>query len=461
MTVIQNALSGALAAQAALNTASQNVANVMTPGYTRQGVVIATVQPQQSGSLSAGAGVTVPALIRFSDSYKSLQMWQSASTLGQRSTAQPYLTQLEQVMGDDASSINNGLDAFFGALNAASVEPTSSPLRQQVLTSAEALSQRFNSLNTVLSNQRQAVYQQRTAAVSQINGLASSIATLNQKIAATQATGINASGLIDERDQKIDTLAGLVGVGVVDQADGTRSVSLRSGQPLVVGGVASNMSIQSNPDGSQTLKLNFAKESFALISQNLGGQLGGLDDFEHKVLSPLMQSITDTANAIATKVNTQLASGYALDGTPGAPLFVFDATSSSNMLAVRPGIVSQDLAFSSDPTLPGNSDNLLALIDLKKQPVTVTSLGNVLMGDVYTQLTSGLAMQSQQNQAALSTAQTVRDQSEASWKSTSGVNTDEEAMNIMQYQQMYQANMKVISVANELFNSTLSMMSGG
>lgn len=461
MTVIQNALSGALAAQAALTTASQNIANVMTPGYTRQGVVIATVQPQQSGSLSAGAGVTVPALIRFSDSYKSLQMWQSASTLGQRSTAQPYLTQLEQVMGDDASSINNGLDAFFGALNAASVEPTSSPLRQQVLTSAEALSQRFNSLNTVLSNQRQAVYQQRTAAVSQINGLAGSIATLNQKIAATQATGINASGLIDERDQKIDTLAGLVGVGVVDQADGTRSVSLRSGQPLVVGGVASNMSIQSNPDGSQTLKLNFAKESFALISQNLGGQLGGLDDFEHRVLSPLMQSITDTASAIATKVNNQLGSGYALDGTPGTPLFVFDATSSTNMLAVRPGIVSQDLAFSSDPTLPGNNDNLLTLIDLKKQPVTVTSLGNVLMGDVYTQLTSGLAMQSQQNQAALSTAQTVRDQSEASWKSTSGVNTDEEAMNIMQYQQMYQANMKVISVANDLFNSTLSMMSGG
>ncbi|MGE5451533.1 MAG: flagellar hook-associated protein FlgK [Acidobacteriota bacterium] len=460
MTVIQNALTGALAAQAALNTASQNIANVMTPGYTRQGVILTTVQPQQSGPLSAGGGVTVPALMRFSDSYKNLQMWQSASTLGQRTTAQPYLTQLEQVMGDDASSINSGMDAFFGALNAASVEPTSSPLRQQVLTAADALSQRFNSLNTVLSNQRASVYQQRTAAVSQINGLTTSIAALNQKISATQATGVNASGLIDERDQKIDNLASLVGVGVVDQADGTRSVSLRSGQPLVVGGVASTMSLQSNPDGSQTLKLNFAKESFALISQNLGGQLGGLDDFEHRVLSPLMQSIGDTANAIAGKVNTQLAAGYALDGTPGTPLFVFDPTSSTNMLTVRPGIVSQDLAFSADATLPGNSDNLLALIELKKQPVAVTSLGSALLGDVYTQLTNGLAMQSQQNQASLSTAQTVRDQNEASWKSTSGVNTDEEAINIMQYQQMYQANMKVISVANDLFNSTLAMMNG-
>lgn len=458
MSVIQNALSGALAAQAGLNTTSQNIANVMTPGYTRQGILITTVQPLQSGALSAGGGVTVPSLIRFSDSYKSLQLWQSASNLGQRNTTQPYLTQLEQVMGDDASSINSGLDAFFGALNAASVEPTSSPLRQQVITSAEALSQRFNSLNNVLSNQRAAVYQQRGAAVSQINGISSSIAVLNQKIAATQATGVNPSALIDERDKKIDELANLVGIQVVDQADGTRSVSLRGGQPLVVGQTAAVMSLQGNPDGSQTLKLDFASESFTLISRNLGGQLGGLDDFEHGVLVPLMDSVTDMAGEIATQVNDQLALGFAMDGTAGQPLFEFDSTSSSGMLKVRAGVVAQDLAFSSDATQPGNSDNLLTLIDLKKQPIAVASLGNVLMGDAYTQLVGGLAMTSQQNQAALSTAQTVRDQSEANWKSTSGVNTDEEAINLMQYQQMYQANMKVISVANELFDSTLQML---
>lgn len=458
MTVIHNALSGALAAQAALNTASQNIANVMTPGYTRQGALLSSVQPQQSGPLSAGGGVTVPALMRFSDGYKSLQMWQPASALGQRATAQPYLTQLEQVMGDEASSINSGLDAFFGALNAASVEPTSSPLRQQVITTADALSQRFNSLNTVMSNQRAAVYQQRTAAVAQVTSLSSTIASLNKKIAATQATGVNPSGLIDERDQKIDALAALVGVQVVDQADGSRSVSLRSGQPLVVGGLASTMEAQTNPDGTQTLKLTFAKETFALISKDLGGQLGGMDDFEHTALAPLMNAISDMAGSIASKVNTQLAAGFALDGSAGPPLFVFDATSSTGMLKVSPDISAQDLAFSTDATLTGNSDNLLALIDLKRQPITVTTLGNVLVGDAYTQLTSGLAMSSQQNQASLGTAQTVRDQAESSWKSTSGVNTDEEAINLMQFQQMYQANMKVISVANALFDSTLSMM---
>jgi flagellar hook-associated protein 1 FlgK len=61
MSIIHNALSGALAAQAALAATSQNVANVMTPGYTRQGVLLASVAPRQTGALSAGSGVTTRA----------------------------------------------------------------------------------------------------------------------------------------------------------------------------------------------------------------------------------------------------------------------------------------------------------------------------------------------------------------------------------------------------------------
>jgi flagellar hook-associated protein 1 FlgK len=458
MSIINNALSGSLAAQTALNATSQNIANVMTPGYTRQGALLTTVIARQPGALSAGDGVQVPSLIRFSDGYKSLQMWQSASSLASYTVPQPYLTQLEQVMGDDTSSINSGLDAFFGALNAASVEPSSSPLRQQVITAADALSQRFNSLSQVLANQRTSVSQQRTTVVAQVNTITSDIAELNQKIALTQATGVNPSGLMDARDQKIDALASLVAVQVVDQPDGTRSVTLRSGQPLVVGATGATLSAVGNPDGSQTLKVQFASETFTLGSGNLGGQLGGLDDFENKVLVPLRQSVTDMASELATKVNTQLAAGYALDGTAGGPLFVFNPASSTSLLSVTPGMVAQDLGFSSDPTKPGNSDNLLALIDLKNQPISVTSLGTVLLGDANTQLIGKLGMDSQQNQASLATATTVRNQAEESWKSTSGVNSDEEAINLMQFQQMYQANMKVIAVANELFDSTLAMM---
>lgn len=457
MNITQTALTGTRAAQIGLDVTSQNIANVMTEGYTRQGIRPVTVQPTRAGATSVGSGVAVPALIRFSDSYKSLQLWTAASDRSQREVAQTYLTQMEQVLGDDESGISGGLDGFFSALNAASVEPASSPLRQQVITAADALAQRFNSLQTVLSNQRSAIQQQRSTAVTQVNSAAADIARLNDKISAATGLGVNASGLVDERDRKIDELAGLVAVQVVNQPDGSRSVSLRSGQPLVVGATASTMRAQVTPSGTQVLQLDFATQTFSLAGAPLGGQLGGLDELQDKVVAPLATAVTQMADQLSTRVNTLLAGGYGTDGLPGQPLFVFDPASATNLLKLNPAARPQNLGFSSDPAQPGGSDNLLAVIQLQQQPVTVGTLGSVLLGDVYSQLIGKLATDSRQNQAALTTAQTVRNQAEASWKSTSGVNQDEEAVNLLQYQQMYQANMKVISVANQLFDSTLSM----
>lgn len=458
MTLLTNALSGAVAAQTALNTTSQNIANVMTEGYTRQGVMLRSVQPARGGSTAAGDGVAVPSLFRFSDSYKNLQLWQSNSTLGQNNVIQPYLTQLEQVMGDDTASIADGLDKFFNALNAASVEPTSSPLRDSVINAADALAQRFNSLRQTLSSQQQALAQQRKDLVSQTNTYAADIANLNQRIAEANASGVNASGLIDERDQKIDKLASLVGVQVVTQADGSANVSLKGGQPLVVGQQASTLTVNTLADGSQQMSLTFASETFALGSTPLSGQLGGLDSFEQTQLKPMVQSLQDMATGLTIGVNSVLTAGYAMNGTAGKPLFVVDPTSSSSLLTIDHSLQAADLGFSASATEPGNSDQLQALIALKSQPVSITGLGNVLLGDVYTQLVGKLGMASQANQTAMTTAQTVRDQADANWKSTSGVNEDEEAVNLMQYQQMYNANMKVITVANELFDAMLQMV---
>jgi len=449
------ALSGAQAAQAALAVASQNVANLMTPGYTRQGILLSAVSGL-GGTKLAGSGVNVSALLRFADGYKSQQLWSAASNLGQYSVSQPYLTQLESVMGNGTSNIDSGLDAFFAALNAATVDPTSSPLRQQVITAADALAQRFNSLNQLLVNQRASVFSQREAVVAQANSLAVGIAALNEQIAGTHGTEVNASGLVDERDRKIDELAGLIGIQVVDQADGSRSVSLRSGQPLVIGSLAGSLSLQANPNGSQTLKLSFVQETFTLPTTNLGGRLGGLADFENQELLPLMQSIQEMAQQVASRTNTQLAAGFALNGSVGTSLF--EAAPTSGIMQVRSGILGQDLAFSGNAELPGDSSNLLALVALKEQPVTLTTLGSVLLSDAHAQLVGRLAMDSQKNQVALSTSTTVRNQAEESWKSTSGVSEDEEAINLMQYLRMYEANMKVVSVANQLLDSTLAMI---
>ncbi|WP_295999440.1 flagellar hook-associated protein FlgK, partial [Rugamonas sp.] len=439
----------------ALNTTSQNIANSQTDGYTRQGTLLSAVGPAAGGG-DAGNGVTVTSLIRFSDDYKNQQLWRSNSDLGARTQTQPYLTQMEQVLGDDKSGISAGVDQFFAALNAAGVDPTSTPLRQQVITAANAMSQHFNSVYNVTTTQVLSVNQQRSAAIPQINQITASVAALNQQIVAANATGSNSSALVDQRDGQIDKLASLVGIEVTNQNDGSRSVSLTAGQPLVDGNLAATMTLNNTVGGSPTLHLTFGKSGFQVDDTQVGGQLGGLSNYLKGTLLPLQQSISDLAGQLSAKVNTQFAAGFDSAGNPGQALLQFNPASASGLLQVVPGLTSSQLAFSGDGT-PGDTTNLQALIGIDKQNVTLTSIGTVLIGDADTQLVGKLGIDSQQNHALLGTATTIRQQAEDDWKSTSGVNSDEEAINLVAYQNMYQANMKVIAVANTLFDATLQM----
>ena len=452
MSIISNALSGSIAAQAALNAASQNIANLQTAGYTRQGVLLSSLGAGV-GVRSAGNGVEVSALLRFADAYKSQQMWRAASDQGARSQTQPYLTQLERVMGDDASSISNGIDGFFAALNASAVDPTSTPLRQQIVTSADAMAQRFNSISTVMGNQLLSLQQQRAAIVPQANTTLANIAALNQRISTSTAAGTNVSSLMDARDQLIDGLAAQMGIEVLDQPDGSRNVSLKSGQPLVIGSLAGTLTSSMTNTGDQTLSLDFSKSSYTLDMVAIGGQMGGLGEFEKNTLKPLQQSLQDMATQLTNKVNAQLALGKTMAGAPGGPLLAY----ANGKLSITPGFNAKDLALSLTGAA-GDSGNLQKLIEIKNQPITVSWVGSVLMSDADTQLVGKLGIYSQQNQALLKTANTVRSQAIDDWKSTSGVNKDEEAMSLVEFQNMYQANMKVISVANSLFDATLQMM---
>lgn len=453
MSMLINALSGAVAAQTALTTTSQNIANAATPGYTRQGVLMSSLQAAAGGVSAAGSGVQVSSLIRFADGYKSLQMWKAASELGRYDAGQPYLNQLETVMSDDTANINNALDGFFASLNAASVQPDSAALRSQVLSAADTLGKRISSQQQLFATQQNALRDQRGAATSQINGYTADIALLNKQIASAQSNGLNTSGLQDSRAQRIDALASLVGVQVVTQSDGTANVALNNGQPLVVG---SEAAVMREDPGTGKLELKFANTVFGVAGEGLGGQLGGVMDYEKQVLVPMQTTVKELAAGIATLFNDQLTAAG------GPALFV----QNGNQLELSSAISADTLAFAAAGEGAGGGGNLKRLIALKSGTVSLTQFdahGNAqatprsaVLGDIYTQLVGTLGVRSQQNQAAQTTAQTVRDQSQANWASLSGVNSDEEAINLMQYQQLYQANMKVIAIAGTLFDSTLA-----
>lgn len=456
MTIINNALSGALAAQIALAASSHNIANLQTKGYTRQSALLMTIGPDASGR-SAGNGVQVTSLLRFSDSYKTQAMWRANSELGAYSQSQQYLTQLESVMGDASASLSAGIDQFFKAINAVAGDPGSTPLRQQVLTAANLMGERFNGLNNVFNSQLTSVRQQRSALVDSANVDIATIARLNQKIIETQASGVSASSLIDARDQAIDDLSARMGLEVSDNPDGSRDVSLKGGQALVIGSMHGSLKAAATADSPQAFSVTFANSTFTLDASKLGGQLGGLTQFEITTLLPLQQDVEDLARQIAGLVNDQLEDGFTAPGVNGTPLFVFTPGGGANMLKTVDGFKAQDLAFSSNGK-PGDTGNLQLLAALKNKSIELTNIGDVLLGDADTQMLGKLAVDSKINKAALKTADTVRVQSIDDWQSTSGVSEDEEAVKLVEFQRMYQANMQVIQIANSLFDATLAMM---
>ena len=440
MAMINNGLSGLLAAQTALNTMSQNVANVNVPGYSRQEVQLSA---RQSGfGVMGGSGVQVTGLRRVADEFLTVQLWRAESDAGQRQQVSGYLGQLETVLGSEDSSLLPGLNQFFASLHGAAETPQSIAPRQQIIASAEALAQRFNHLGSQLDAQERRVLDQLDASNSQANSLLSQVAELNDKIKAVGAQGGSIGILEDQRDETLRQLSQLVEIRSSRQQDGTVNVNLPQGQPLVLG----NQAAQIKRDDTE-LSVQFGTQEYS-IDGNIGGSLGGLLLHREEQLLPARAELNTIAQEMADKLNQQLAQGVDLNGQPGQPLFTFTANDAAGSLKVADGFTAEQLALSgaTNPG-PGNNDNLQALLGLEDASY-----------EAFRGMVGELAITSAQWQADAAAAGNIRMEAQARRDGVSGVNLDEEAMNMMNYVQNYQANAKVIGTADQLFNTLLNMI---
>lgn len=448
----QIAYTGLQSSQLAMTSTGQNIANVNTPGFSRLATNMVSVAGQSG--LSAGGGVQVNSIRRLSSDFQNQQLWRANTEMNMHNSAQQYLGALESLMSGEGASISIGLDQFFSALSELTVSPESIALRQQVISEADNLTHRFNGLSASIDAQVRAVQEQREAMVTEANGLIENIAVLNRRIVEAVAVGDDANALRDHREALIGELSQFASLRVNEVQDGSLTVSLSNGQPLVAGTTASTLQVQRRPDGEQQLVVNFGKTQFPLTQDRLGGALGGLYKVEHQSLRPVLASLHSMASELATAANAALAAGFDLQGNPGQPLFAYDPDSISGLLKTT-GIKANELALSSAPGEVGNNDVLLGLMGLRNRTITVNG-NQVTLNDAYAGLLGQVASDSRQNQADLRSSTTVRQQAQSQRDSISAVNLDEEAVNLMTYQQAYQANMKVISTANQLFSDLMA-----
>ena len=452
-SLLQIGYSGLQAMQMALSTSGQNVANVNTPGYSRLTPNLHSLAAH--GTLSAGGGVEVSNIERLSNDFQNQQLWRATSELGFHDIKQQYLTALEGLLDSEGSSISVGLDNFFAALSEAAATPDSIVLRQQVMNEAEQLGQRFNGLNGNIQAQVEALQGQRTAVVGQVDTMAANLADLNKRIVELESGSRDTATLRDHRDNLIKQLSEHLDIRVESRADGALNVSLANGQPLVVGSTSATMEIQRTDTGEQAMSLRLADTAFRLNGDDLGGALGALHDAEYGSLRPVQDDLHDMARQLTDEVNGLLASGYDLDGAAGESLFAYDPNSITGMLKTN-ALTPEQLAFSDAAGEVGNNGVLLELLDLKSTTISVAG-SDVTLNDAYAGVVGRVASISRQNQSDLQSAQTVADEAQAQRDSVSAVNLDEEAINLMAYNQAYQANMKVISTADRLLQELMAM----
>jgi len=446
--------SGIRAAQTQLNVTALNTANLATPGYTRQRVEQMAIGPMGQVRFDSGSGVAVTSIRRMADQFLTGQVWRANSEGNFYATAQNYLGQLETLVGSETSGLGEGLDNLFGALSGATERPENQAMRQNVLSNAKMLATRFNKLQEFFNKQHSDIRTQQQNSIGSINVLSTNIADYNKKIIESEAQGGDTSVLRDQRDELVKQLSGFIDVRINETPEGSYTVALNSGQPLVSGSTAGKL-VFDESGGNRRLSLSFSTTSFS-VDMDCGGALGGLYQYETETLNGMEESVQGMAKSLANAFNSQLAAGFDSQGNPGKPLFSFDLTNPNGMLGIT-DLTWDELAFSSIPDASGNNDNLQALIKIANLTMDIPGMGNTSLSNASATMVGTVAAHSRDNQAALEAASTLLTQAENDRSNYSSVSEDEEAINLIVYTKAYQSNMKVISTGDQIFNDLLAL----
>ena len=326
--IFGSSVSGLNTAKIGLATTEHNIANANTPGYNRQVVTQVARPADLTGSGFVGQGSDVSLISRMYDQFLSNQVAQEQGTSAQLNSYYTQIKQIDNLMADPNAGLSPALQDFFGATNGVASAPESVPARQTLLSDAQILVSRFQSMNQRLTDINNGVNSQITTSVATINSYATQIAALNQSIvvATGRAGGKPPNDLLDQRDQLITQMNQEVKTNLVKQSDGTYNITIGNGQPLVTGSYAySLLAVQSFADPTKLeVAYGAAGGNIIRMTQNgiQGGNLGGLLSFRNQTLDTAQNSLGLVAMGLAGTFNQQHQLGQDLNGALGGNFFV-------------------------------------------------------------------------------------------------------------------------------------------
>jgi flagellar hook-associated protein 1 FlgK len=382
MGTISSALSltaGALDAdQAALSVVANNVANANTTGYTEETPAWKENAPIEVGGVSVGDGVTESGAVSRRDLVLQERLDQQQQLESASSTRLAALNDIQALFTPDSGSssstagdIGSDITSFFDSFSSLESDPTDNALREQVLSSASTLAGDISGAASSLNAQSEAIDEEATGVVSQVNSLTGAIAQLNLEIESTSPHA-DAGTLEDQRQQDLSQLSQLVGINQVRTENNGLSVTTTSGQLLVSEG--QNFQLTTGTVNGVT---DFFVGGTDITSQlaSGGGQLGGYLTARDVDIPNAMSSLDQLAYSISTSVNAQNNSGTDLDGVTGTaanPLYIFNEPTAVAGSAATMSVTMTDpgqIAAAGAGDGAGDNSNAVAMANLAKEPL--------------------------------------------------------------------------------------------
>jgi len=320
-SVLSTGTSALLAFQRALATTSHNVANLNTPGYSRQKVDFATATPQNYGYGDVGNGTRIVDIRRAADQLAISRLLDSGGELARLKQLSGMADRVNALFSDAATNVAGVWSNFFDTVSGLSSNAAGTADRQNMLDGGKALANRFSQLNTHLNNLNGEVNNGLMAGATEVNRLASEIAQINGAIGTNIANA--APDLLDRRDQLISQLVGYTGGTAVIQDGGIMNVYTAGGQALVVGTTASKVTTVADPYQPERLQLALQTQggTITLDPKAVGGQIGGLLEFRDTVLTPAQAELGKLAVGLAETFNSTHRQGVDLYGQMGGDFF--------------------------------------------------------------------------------------------------------------------------------------------
>lgn len=438
-TALHTALSGLRVASLRMDTASHNVSNANTEGYTRQKVDLHTRYPMTTVYGQIGTGVDVTDVSRVRDAFADTRYRNSLSTASSLEVRADVLRRAELATGEPGEGITSELNMLWSSFEDLALDPSDTASRIAVIDQLASLAARVTAVDQGLVALADDSATALSASVDEVNGLLEQVAELNVAIVEASAAPGSPNDLLDQRDQLVDRLAELAGVSVMPNDNGSIRVSI-GGVAIVDGAAVSPLSVDA-------VTHEVLHSSGVALSP--GGRVGGYQSVLLGELPDLDAQLDTFASELADAVNAVHAAGYTAGGVPGGPLLSYNPSDPAGTLTVAVSDPAE-LATAGTPGPPypefdASMPEAMARLRTEK----VASGGTRSLAELYKTVITSLGQQTSAAARAWQTQSNLSAAASLTRDGSHGVSIDEEMVEMMEAQRMYEAAARVMTSVDE------------